>query len=207
MMTAAYERSCYVLKKELTGTSFPHDFLRLSTESLITRARNVCAASFLNDTSLDCLLFWDSDIEGDPADVARLWNLCHSGADVAVGHYRHKNPDAKDVVWVDGKLVERSEFLEPFEVSYAGTGFMMIRRQTFERLKMAHPKWRYEEGMPEEDRKNIPVRECWAFFQDPIEDGHHLSEDYFFCKRVRELGMKVIMDPAIRLKHWGMYPY
>ena len=209
MMHTEFERSCYILKKELSGTSFPHDFLRITNESLITRARNVIAASFLDDTDFSCLLFVDSDISFDPADVARLWNLCYGGADVAVGHYRHKNPDAKDLVWVNERLGTRiSEYSEPFEVSYAGTGFMMIRRQTFERLKQAHPKWRYSEGFPGEDRdKNIPIKECWAFFQDPIEDGYHLSEDYFFCKRVRELGMKVIMDPLINLRHWGWYPY
>lgn len=209
-----FEASCYNLKKELAGTNFPHDFLRISNESLITRARNVISASFLNDTSFDCLLFIDSDIEFTPADVARLWNLCYTGAAVAVGHYRHKNPDAKDQVWVEHELRHVEEFTEPFEVSYAGTGFMMIPRETFLRLKEANPKWRYEEGFPDEKRADTPIKECWAFFQDPIatvESGEggkfHLSEDYFFCREVRKLGMKVVMDPEVRLKHWGFYPY
>jgi glycosyltransferase involved in cell wall biosynthesis len=206
-----FNASCYNLKKELTGTSFPHDFLRITNESLVTRARNVIASDFLDGTEFDCLLFIDADIEFDPADVARLWNLCYTGADVAVGHYRHKNQDAKNEVWVNGKLQPLENFPEPFEVDFAGTGFMMIRRETFHALGRAHPDWEYQEGFPEQQPRNVyrtvALKECWAFFQDPIEDGCHLSEDYFFCKRVRELGMKVIMDPEIKLKHWGWYPY
>lgn len=205
MMHASFEKSCYVLKKELGN--FPHDFLRITNESLITRARNVIATDFLDSTDYRCLLFVDADIEFDPADVSMLWNLCYGGVDVAVGHYRHKNPDAKNEVWVDHKLEPLEKFTEPFEVSYAGTGFMMIRRQVFERLKQAHPRWRYVEGFPDDLRKDIPVKRCWAFFQDPIEDGCHLSEDYFFCKRVRELGMEVVMHPDVKLKHWGWYAY
>ena len=205
--------SCYFLKKELDAAGIRHDFLRLRNESLITRARDVCAASFLFDTDLDCLLFIDADIEFDPAGVARLWNLIQLGADVAVGHYRYKKPGCEDVVWVDGMRKQLASFDTPFEVSYAGTGFMMIKRAVFEHLMKLHPDWEYEEGFPEEgqEEKLIPVKKCFAFFQDPLEerDGRRfkLSEDYFFCKSAREAGMSVVMDPEIELKHWGWYAY
>lgn len=209
--TVPFESSCYNLKKELDIAGLTHDFLRISNESLITRARDVIAADFLNATDFQCLLFIDADIEFEPADVAHVWNLCLDGADVAAGHYRHKNPDARREAWVDGKLRPIAEFSKPFAVDYAGTGFMCIKRGTFERLKQANPKWRYEEGFPGADRKQ-EVRECWAFFQDPIATcgdlgRFHLSEDYFFCQEVRKLGMKVIMHPGVQLKHWGQYPY
>jgi len=208
--TVPFEASCYNLKKELSGTSFPHDFHRITNESLITRARNVICADFLTETDFECLLFIDADIEFSPSDVAHLWNLCFTGADVAVGAYRHKNPDAKLEVWVGGRLRPLTDFSGPFEIDFAGTGFMMIKRGTFERLKMANPKWSYQEGFTDENRVT-KARECWGFFQDPIDsygDGRvHFSEDYFFCREVRKLGMKIICDPEIRLKHWGMYPY
>lgn len=202
--------ACAALKRNLLATSFPHEFLTIRNESLITRARDVIAASFLNDTDFECLLFIDADIEFQPDDVARLWILCSGRADVAAGVYRHKNPEAKLAAWVDGKLRDIDEFDQPFEVDYAGTGFMMIRRQTFERLIQEFPDWAYDEGFPLEEKKSEAMK-CWAFFQDPIEDSalgrFHLSEDYFFCQRVRDMGMKVFMDPEVRLKHWGLYPY
>lgn len=201
------------MKKELDAAGIEHDFLRLRNESLITRARNVCATSYFRDTDLKCLLFVDADIEFAPADVARLWNLCADGVDVAVGHYRHKKPDSGRTAWVNGVLRPISDFDAPFMVDYAGTGFMMIRRETFTRLIEAHPDWEYEEGFPEEGQaeQDVKIKTCWAFFQDPIEQTvngrFHLSEDYFFCKRVRELGMKIVMDPEIQLTHWGWYGY
>lgn len=210
-----YAASMMLLKKELDVAGLPHDVMTITKESLITRARDVIAASFLRETDYECLLFIDADIEFCPGDVAALWNLCWPGvsspADVAVGCYRNKSPEAGRTAWVGGELREVSDFKEPFEVDRAGTGFMMIRRQTFERLRTANPDWEYEEGFPEQ-KWNGERGKAWAFFQDPIvkwEDGsrYHLSEDYFFCHEVRKHGMRVIMDPDIHLKHWGLFPY
>ncbi|HEY6021950.1 MAG TPA: hypothetical protein VIY48_19435 [Candidatus Paceibacterota bacterium] len=207
----AYSDSCYSLKKELDAAGIPHDFLKIGKESLITRGRNVCAASYLNDTDFSYMAFIDGDLDYDPAGFARLWNLCTLGADVAAGCYRHKDVLSTLSAWVDGKLRPLSDFKEPFEVDYAGTGFMMIRRETFTKLQQAHPEWEYDEGFPLDEKPGKSMT-CWAFFQDPIapwKDGRrfHLSEDFFFCNEVRKLGMKVMMDPAIELGHWGMYRY
>lgn len=184
--------------------------LTTTNESLITRGRDVIAATFRNETGFDMLLFIDADIEPTTADVASVYNLCHQGAAVACGAYRHKNPESKRQAWVKGKLEDVSNFSEPFEVDYAGTGFMCIRRDTFDKLEELHPDWVYDEGFPLEEKKEGAMR-CVGFFQDPIEDSElgrfKLSEDYFFCKRVREAGMKVMMDPAIELGHWGWYRY
>lgn len=210
-----YSASMMVLKKELDAAGFPHDVLTITKESLITRGRNVIAASFLRETKYECLLFVDADIEFCPADVAMLWNLCWPGAqspaDVAVGCYRNKSPEARRTAWVDGELKEVSDFKEPFEVDRAATGFMMIRRQTLERLRNANPEWEYDEGFPLDTWRGERGK-AWAFFQDPIATWHdgsryHQSEDYFFCEEARKLGMSVIMHPDIHLKHWGLYPY
>jgi hypothetical protein len=83
-------------------------------------------------------LFWlDADIEFEPADVAALWNL---DADVAVGVYAMKKREAQwFAAWKDGKLVkDLDQFKGPIDVDYAGTGFMLIKRQVrLETLKAA----------------------------------------------------------------------
>lgn len=200
-----------ILHKELRLAGLKHDFLTIGNESLITRARDVIAASFLTETDYQCLLSVDADTDFTPADVAKLWNLCFEGAAVAAGCYRFKHRDSKLSAWVGGSLRDLSEFKEPFAVDYAGTGFMMIRRDTFTKLIDAHPEWEYEEGFPLDEKKAQGNMKLWAFFQDPIEDDgngrFHLSEDYFFCKRVREQNMNVIMHPEVVLGHWGMYRY
>lgn len=164
-------------------------------DSLIGRARNLCAVNFLK-SDYDRLMFIDADIEYEPEDVAKVWAL---DADISVGVYRMKKPGSKFAAWVDGALVDDlTKYKKPISVDYAGTGFMMIKRHVFEKMQSVFPQWKYEEGQ---------VGESWAFFQDPIEDGIHLSEDYFFCKRARELGFKIMMDPSVKLKHWGSFCY
>ena len=194
-VTLSYFESSLRLAEELISKGIPHDWLMTGNESLITRARDTSAAEFLK-SEFERLLFIDSDIEFKVSDVIRLWNL---DADIAVGAYRVKKVDSHLTVWKDGKLTDLDQFIEPVEVDYAGTGFFMVKRHVFEKLIELHPDWEYMEGQK--------GGRCWAFFQDPIEDGIHLSEDYFFCKRSREAGFKIICDPKIHLKHWGSFAY
>ena len=195
--TAAYFRSAMTLKDAFRDRNFPHDWLETTNESLITRARDTSAARFLQG-DWSRLFFIDADIQFEPEQVATLWNM---DCDVAVGCYPRKELKAEYAAWVSGRLLrahELDKIRQPFPVDYAGTGFMMIKRRVFEILQARHPEWKYEEGH---------VGECWAFFQDPIEDGIHLSEDFFFCKRVREAGMQVLMHPKVRLKHIGCHAF
>jgi len=186
--THVYFESALSLKESLLQGGLDHDWLTNTNDSLITRVRDCIAAQFL-ETDYQKLMFIDADIEFSPEDVAKLWNL---NAHVAVGAYRMKTPDSRLAVWKDGQLEDLEDFDEPVAVDYAGTGFMMIDRSVFEALKRVVPE--YEEGR---------VGRCWAFFQDPIEDGIHLSEDYHFCKRFRESGGEILCHPGVNLKHWG----
>lgn len=198
MCTAAFWRSSINLSEVLNERKIPHDWLETTNESLITRGRNTSAATFLK-SEYSHLFFIDADIEFEPEDVAHVWNLAQSGADVAVGCYPRKELKASYAAWVNGRLLNADQLdkvKQPYPVDYAGTGFMMIKRRVFDVLMVRHPEWKYDEGH---------VGEAWGFFQDPIEDGIHLSEDYFFCKRVREAGMHVMMHPKVRLKHWGTH--
>lgn len=201
---ARHFESCLALKEEFTRAGVEHDWLVTTNESLIPRARNTSAATFLN-TDYQKLLFIDADIEFSPNDVALLWN---QDAYVIAGAYRMKRPDAPPPsAWVEGKLqpVERMtvEGDKPFKVDFAGTGFMMIDRDAFVRLQRAHPEWKYVEGH---------IGECWAFFQDPIvmhDDGerYHESEDFHFCRAWRQLGGDLWVHPGVQLTHWGQYGY
>lgn len=203
MVTEGYLLSCLALRKELLAVGLEHDWLTLRNESLIQRGRNVIAASFLRETDFQALLFIDADIEFEPEGVARLWNLIADGADVAVGAYRMKRPGAGLAAWRGGKLVEigKKDVL-PFEVDYAGTGFMMISRKTLEIIAEKRPEIEHEEGQ---------IGKCWAFFDcGVIDDGagpFFVSEDFDFCRKVRHAGMRVVMDPQISLKHHGQAVY
>lgn len=194
-VTLAYFNSCLDLKENLLSVGLKHDWLTTDKESLIQRGRNTMASRFLRETDFERLLFIDADIEFDSDDVAKLWNL---QADVSVGVYAMKDPKkARYAAWWRGNLLNLSECPEePFEVDYAGTGFMMIHRSVLEKMKEVSPE--HQEG---------EVGQCWAFFNPRVVGDVYLSEDYSFCHDWRSIGGKIIMDPSVRLKHHGTYAY
>ncbi|MCK5505543.1 MAG: hypothetical protein KAJ10_10295, partial [Thermodesulfovibrionia bacterium] len=192
IVTLAYFNSCLKLQESLLEAGIDHSWLTTGNESLITRARNTSVASFLK-TDFEYLMFIDADIEFEPEAVQKLWNMEEK---VAVGAYSMKRIDKPVSAWKDGKLVKLEELDGITGVDFAGTGFMLIHRGVFEDLKPTSNL--HQEGK---------VGDCWAFFDTGVEDGYYISEDYFFCKRWREHGGKIMLDPSIKLKHHGTYAY
>ena len=200
MVTEAHFSSCLQLKDSLNSEGIDHNWYTLANESLVQRARNNCAEFFLEETDFEYLMFLDADIEFKPEDVATLYQM---EKDVAVGVYRMKKPDSMFAAWVKGKLVtDLDQFTSPVCVDYAGTGFMMIHRSVFERLK------KYGDGYPPlHHYENSFGRKEYGFFMCPVENDTLLSEDYYFCKRCGERGIDIWMDPNIKLTHWGTTGY
>lgn len=189
----AFWRSSMGAALEMQRAGVEFDWLDERNESLVHRARMEMTAAFLRTGHTH--LFWvDGDIEFRPEDVAAIWNL---QADIGCGVYAMKKRDAQwYAAWKDGELVKDLDRFEgPVEVDYAGTGFLLIRREVIEDLARRVPVW---EGA------NGPVP---ALFMTPIHDGGLESEDYHFCRIAREAGYKIVMDPRVRLKHWGQYAF
>ena len=190
--TTAYLMSMMRLQSELLGAGLEHDFNFGWNESLITRARNEMAMWFIK-TKFERQMWIDADIQFEPEDVAKLWNL---DADIAVAAYAMKLPDKPLSAWKNGKLVKLEECpSEPFEVDYAGTGFMLVKRSVYEAL------------MPTTQSYEGNTGRAHAFYLTPIHDDDFESEDYHFCRRAREAGFKIMMDPSIKLGHIGQYRY
>ena len=205
-------------------------FYYLFNESLITRARNYCVDEFLR-SGFTHMMFIDSDIGFDPKDVLALMALQdeESEYDIIAGPYPKKNISwekikmAVDKGVADDNPNALEQFVgdyvfnpvagqksvpvnEPVEVGEAGTGFMMIRRETFEKYEEKYPEYRYK---PDHVRTAHfdGSREITAFFDCIIEPSskRYLSEDYMFCYNVRQAGMKVWLCPWMELKHCGTF--
>lgn len=193
--TKAYFDSCMNLRRVLDQSGIANDWVTGDKESLITRARNNMTATFLKEKDYSHQMWLDADIEFSPEDVAAVWNL---EADIAVGVYAMKRADKQwFAAWKDGKLVmDLDQFDGPIEVDYAGTGFMLIKREVLETL--AERVGTYEMSGGE-------FAPC--LYMTPVHNGCLESEDYHFCRIAREAGFKVIMDPKVRLGHIGQYRY
>lgn len=97
---------------------------------------------------------------------------------------------------------------EPAEVMEAGTGFMMFRRDTLLKLAEKNPDIKYRPDHVRTEHFD-GSNEIYSFFDTSIDPAtkRYLSEDYHFCKLVREAGMKVWMVPWFELKHHGYFIY
>ena len=194
--TEAFFHSVMRTVEELGKAGIEYDWLTERNESLVSRARMEMTASFLKTkhTHLFCI---DADIQFEPDHVAALWNL---QVDVAVGVYPMKKRGGGYAAWQTGELVKDLSELKlrddgVAEVDYAGTGFMLIKRAVIEKLAEKHG---YYEG---------PNGKAPAIYMTPVHDGVLESEDYFFCRIAREAGFKIVMDPSVKLVHWGQYGY
>ena len=163
-----YTRSMMELTNQLTRMNIPHNPYFLFNESLITRARNYCADEFMRS---DCthMIFIDSDIGFNANDVIALLALQDDDSpyDIIGGPYPKKciswekikmavdkgfadeDPNALenyvgDYVFNPKAGAETIPISEPVEVLEIGTGFMMIRKKTFEVLNDKYPELLYK---------------------------------------------------------------
>jgi hypothetical protein len=186
-------------------------------DALITRARASLISQFLDDPTATHLLFIDADIGFEPEQALRL---IQCGADMSAAVYPIKRID-----W--GKVKKTMETARPnpaaaalkyvFEVDdpnavvttagfvkvrYAGTGFLMIRRQAVERMCIAYPQLKYKRDHSIDALTASDNR--FALFECMIgEDGTYLSEDFAFCKRWTDMGGEIWADLNSRLNHVG----
>lgn len=229
-----YTRSISDLAAKCVGEGVVLRSYFLFNESLITRARNYCVDHFLNS---DCthLLFIDSDIGFDPVLPLQLLALVgpDSPYDVIGAPYPKKNISwekvklAVDKGMGDENPSQLADFIgdyvfnpvptpngeirldRPAEVLELGTGFMMIKRDVFARYLEAYPDIMYRPDHARSAEHN-GERKIGMYFQaavDPYGSERYLSEDYWFCQRVRRMGGKVWLCPWMQLEHQGSYTF
>ena len=204
-------------------------FSFIFNESLITRARNYLVDEFLRS---DCthLLFIDSDILYNPQDVLALLAL---DKDISGGPYPKKSINWSNIVnavkknadkpeWNAGELDQvTGDFVfnpvpgtksfkvsEPVEVMEIGTGFMLVKREVFDKYKEEYPHLNYKPdhiGQANFDGS----RYIHAFFDTVIDPHSHryLSEDYMFCQNARAIGFQIWLMPWMKTTHVGTYGF
>ena len=233
MAHGLYLKSCLDLQGIMSRYGVDVKFSFLFNESLITRARNYLVDEFLRS---DCthLLFLDSDIHYNPQDVVALLAL---DKDVIGGPYpkksinwnniahaarNHPDLEPRELETLVGEYVFNvvkgtSQFsvTEPLEVLEIGTGFMLVKREVFDKMAVEYPNIRYKPdhvGQAHFDGS----RYIHAYFdtvidtKDSITGGgseRYLSEDYMFCQMWRKMGGKIYLCPWMKTQHIGTYAF
>ena len=171
----------------------------LSNESLISRGRNTLTARFLHNTESTHLMFIDSDIGWEPWHLLVLLNR---DVDVIGGLYPMKSMPVKWCVNGFEGAETGPDHLQ--EVTKTGTGFLLIKREVFEKLN-AHPAVKpfvNDIGLPAELNPYMKT-----YFDTAVREGRYYSEDWTFCENWRDLGGKVWVDKRVLLRHTGTYVF
>lgn len=222
-----YMRSYLALQETCRDRRIGLDLLMLAGDSLVTRARNRIVAQFLEMPRFTHLMFIDADIGYDPGQFLRL---VERDTDIAAGIYPLKRIDWAKVreralrgdtdleaaalgYVLSGRtsakgtmrVASRAGFAS---VDYAGTGFMLIRRNVFETMAERHPEIAFAHTHLTTGAAPVPKMQH-AFFDTSIdhEAGTYLSEDYTFCRRWKAMGGEIWVDLKSRLTHYGSYAY
>jgi hypothetical protein len=204
----------------------------LFNESLIPRARNYCVDEFMRSDATH-FMFIDADIGFNADDVIALLAMQSDDSpyDVIGAPYPKKTIAwekiklAVDKGFADDDPENLSNFVgdyvfnpkggqgsiplsDPVEVLEIGTGFMMVRRRTFEKFAETFPQYTYKPDHVRTEHFD-GSREIMMYFQAEIDpkSKRYLSEDYWFCQKLQEAGLSTWLCPWMQLQHQGSMVY
>ena len=219
-------------KAHMTYTKYqiPYSVTTSANESLVSRARCHMVAYMMSNPSATHLMFIDADINFDCLDILHM--LQHD-KDIIVGAYPKKDlaydkmlyAAKKDDMTIDEFPSHGSNYALNYDFIYdennrpriqtqdgliklkdAATGFMLIKREVFERMIQHYPELYFHN-----DLNLDPEHEKWTYlFFDVMheqETKRYLSEDYAFCRRWQAMGGEVWLDPLVKLDHIGHFTF
>lgn len=184
-------------------------------------ARNTCA-SLAHKEKYDVLFFLAGDIgctnDNLSLEISRvLGHFERPEVNVVGGCYLHKRLPLRLVMNQDENRKPDEHGL--IEVANTGMDFLAIRVSVLQAIIDRWPSisWRlygaviplcYESFISNEGKSQGLN---WNFFgMGPVLEGKvtkYLPEDLYFCRLVREAGLKIQIDTKVRLQHWGQYNY
>ena len=166
--TGMFAKAVADLTSTFNKLEIPFNSHLLFNESLITRARNYCTDEFLRSDATH-MVFIDSDIGFKAQDVLCMLAMQSDDTpyDILAAAYPKKciawekvlraankgfgdqNPNdlekfVGDFVFNPRQDHQQFQISEPVPVLEAGTGFMMIRRKTFENFRDYFPQYHYK---------------------------------------------------------------
>lgn len=225
MCAGFYTQSILTLSNVCAQHNIGLSFSFMFNESLITRARNALTHQFLKSDSTH-LMFIDSDIKFLPEHIIPM---IQADKEIICGIYPKKEinwdsvkqamnnniPDDRLKFHTGSFVVNLVDYAgtvtvpiaQPVEIFNGGTGFMLIKREVFEKLGEKVPEYTNDVGdLSGTMQQQEKIKEFFATSIEP-ETNRLLSEDYHFCREWRMAGGKVWAAPWCQLAHIGTYAF
>jgi hypothetical protein len=128
--------------------------------------------------------------------------LLNRDVDVIGGLYPMKTMPIKWVVNGFEGAEEGPDGLQ--EVSKAGTGFLLMKKHVFDKLK-SHPAVKqYKNDIGLDPKYDAHLK---TYFDTAVRQNRYYSEDWTFCENWRDMGGRIWMDKRVLLRHSGSYVF
>lgn len=149
--------------------------------------------------------FWQSGathilcIDGDlgwPAQAVLA--MLQTNKDFVAGVYPARGVKAftfRPVMDARGAIVQEKHLLK---MEYIPAGFMLISRETIGKMRDKFPELYYSPKDPNSEKEST-----FCLFNTEVWEGEFWGEDYVFCRRAREAGVDIWVDPLIQFDHDG----
>jgi hypothetical protein len=164
--------------------------------SLLVAERNRIVEAFWQSecTHLLCI---DADLGWPPQAVLAM---LESKKDFVAGVYPARGDQNaflfRPVLNDNGSIVTEGHLLK---MNYIPSGFMLITREAIGKMRNHFPELYYEP-------KNKEVANPdpgYCLFDTQVYEGEFWGEDFVFCRRAREAGNDIWVDPLIQFDHAG----
>ena len=188
----------------------PFAVMTIGNESLITRGRNSVISYFHTTVNFSHLLYLDADIWLHAEGLVRL---LHHNKDVIGVPVPLKgfNKQTGQPVYNTGQVLGEEELEDGsklLKTDKVGTAVFMLSRDAVNEL-VDYAKKNGDKYKPNPHTRGDtqPDITMYDVFQTGVFDGEYLSEDYYVCRILRELGFDIFVDPSIQVKHNGMFVF
>lgn len=220
--TGVYAASVVAFIRMCDRAGLTADVFTLTNESLIQRGRNSLVKMFL-DTDYTHFFFIDADIGFD---AEQAFQMLSCDKDVLCGAYPRKYLNWREIQncarqggsvehmqaaalehvvnFIDGNRQPPLDEQGCVEVEHSGTGFMLIKREVFEKLKPHVDIYLCDAEVCGSISMNDVVHEFFYVEKEPTTK-RLLSEDYAFCRLWRNNGGKIHVATWVNLAHVGTH--
>ena len=187
----------FILLAQQAGLNWSLD--TMVNESLVTRARNNLMAKMMSNPAATHFMFIDADIRFQPESILQMI-ACDK--EVIGGLYPKK---ALPVNYVINLKPETKIQGDIFTVDTTGTGFLLFKRQVYEKMIAQFPETKYVDDVGL-GKQYEPM--MYSIFDCKIDArGHDLSEDWLFCRRWQDMGGEIWVHSKVLLNHIGHYEF
>lgn len=170
--------------------------LLVASGSLLVAERNRILERFWNSDCTHVLLI-DSDL-GWPAEAVLA--MLNANKEFVAGVYPARGEKDtflfRPVTEPNGKIITDRHLLK---MNYIPAGFMMLSRTCLEKMRNYYPELYYE---PKNKYVGNP-EPGYCLFDTEVWEGEFWGEDFVFCRRARNCGIDIWVDPLIQFDHAG----